>query len=130
MDNGTLQDPRDGRFLGLHEPLTAGVSTGAAGRDRQAGGPAHERTRPIGLFKGVGPRGYRRSDVSIIEDVNDFLTVDEELDASSIEVAVDNGIVTLKGVVRSRYDKKLAGTIADGVRGVKDVMNELRIRNG
>lgn len=75
---------------------------------------------------GKGPKSYRRSDERIREDVNDQLS-EGYLDATNIEVAVAEGIVTLTGTVNSRSDKRRAEDIADEVRGVKNVENRLRV---
>ena len=79
---------------------------------------------------GRGPRGYRRSDARIAEDVNDRLTDDWRLDASDVEVSVAEGEVTLTGTVRTRQDKRLAEDLADDVSGVRNVQNNLRIEPG
>jgi len=49
-----------------------------------------------------GPKGYKRSDDRIREDVNDRLSMQDELDPSEIEVSVSNGEVTLTGKVETR----------------------------
>jgi osmotically-inducible protein OsmY len=80
-----------------------------------------------GEHRGRGPKGYRRSDERIREDVSDRLTDDSWLDAQSIEVAVKDGDVTLTGMVRSREDKKRAEALAESVSGVDNVQNSLRL---
>jgi osmotically-inducible protein OsmY len=80
-----------------------------------------------GAFAGRGPRGYRRSDERIREDVNELLTDDWRVDASDIEVSVDNGVVTLAGRVYSRKEKRRAEDIAESAPGVTDVNNQLRV---
>jgi osmotically-inducible protein OsmY len=74
-----------------------------------------------------GPKGYKRTDERIREDVNDRLAQQDEFDPSEIEVRVENGDVTLTGSVRSRHEKFRAEEIADEVSGVNDVHNQLRI---
>jgi len=44
-----------------------------------------------------------------------------------IHIIVDNGKVTLEGVVASQQDKDLAGVRANGVNGVFSVTNNLRV---
>lgn len=78
--------------------------------------------------RGVGPAGYSRSDERIKEDVSDALTDHEDVDAKEIEVNVKNGEVTLSGSVDARYMKRLAEDIAERVRGVRDVRNEIRVK--
>ncbi len=85
--------------------------------ERQSG--AHHRGR--------GPRGYRRTDERIREDINDRLTEHPYIDASDIEVLVTSGEVTLAGAVESRQAKRLAEDIAESVSGVTHVENRLRI---
>lgn len=79
-----------------------------------------------GTFRGRGPKGYRRSDERIREDINDRLTDHAHLDASDIEVSVKEGEVTLSGKVFDRSDKRLAEDVAESVTGVKNVQNNLR----
>ncbi len=80
-----------------------------------------------GPYTGLGPRGYVRSDEDIQEEVCSRLAANGQLDASDVEVQVNNHEVTLKGNVNNRSDKRLAEDIADTVFGVDDIHNELRI---
>lgn len=77
--------------------------------------------------RGRGPKGYRRSDERIREDVSDRLTDDHWLDASAIEVAVVSAEVVLTGTVKNRDDKRRAENLAEAVSGVDNVQNNLRI---
>jgi hypothetical protein len=74
-----------------------------------------------------GTKGYKRSDDRIREDVNDRLSLQEQLDPSEIEVSVSNSEVTLTGSVGTRREKFLAEEIADDVSGVAEVNNQLRV---
>lgn len=78
-------------------------------------------------WRGKGPKGYRRSDERIREDVNDRLS-EGYLDASDVEVTVSNAEVTLTGTVNSRRDKRRAEDIAESVSGVSNVENRLRVK--
>jgi len=89
---------------------------------------AERRRRQDQQHRGKGPRGYTRSDERIKEDVNDRLTDDWAVDASSIEVDVENSEVTLTGEVSSRDEKRRAEDVAEGVSGVRHVQNNLRIK--
>ncbi len=80
-----------------------------------------------GPHKGHGPKGYRRSDQRIRDEIIELLTENEWLDAGNIEVQVNSGEATLTGAVDSRRSKRLAEAIADSVAGVEDVHNELKI---
>lgn len=78
-------------------------------------------------YRGMGPKGYARSDERIEEEVCEALTQDNEVDASNIEVEVEEGIVTLSGTVSDRRTKKLAENCVEDISGVKDVRNNLTI---
>ena len=84
--------------------------------------------RESGQHRGRGPKGYQRSDARILEDVNDRLTEDPHLDASEIDVRVENREVTLSGTVNSRFEKRHAEDITESVSGVTHVQNNLRIQ--
>ncbi|HEV8495313.1 MAG TPA: BON domain-containing protein [Gemmatimonadaceae bacterium] len=83
-----------------------------------------------GRFFGVGPKGYRRSDERIREDVSDRLMSHPDVDASEIEVHVANGVVTLEGVIENRHQKRIAEFLAEDVLGVSDVENHVKVRHG
>lgn len=81
-----------------------------------------------GEHTGKGPKGYRRSDERITEEINEKLTQHAQIDASEIEVQVSNGEVTLTGTVDGRQAKRLAEDVADEVSGVQEVNNQLRVK--
>ena len=84
-------------------------------------------TTTEGPYVGRGPKGYVRSTDRIKEEVCERLTQHGYLDASGIEVTVENGEVTLTGTVDSREAKRLAEDIIDSISGVRDIHNRLRI---
>jgi hypothetical protein len=79
-------------------------------------------------FRGRGPKGYRRSDENIREDVSEALYRSSEVDASEIEVEVKAGQVTLKGFTQDRAQKKAAERAVENLSGVEDVRNEIRVK--
>lgn len=85
-----------------------------------------DKTRE-GDYRGRGPRGYKRSDERIKEDVNDRLSDDPYIDASDVDVAVTSCEVTLTGTVADRNAKRRAEDIAERVSGVTNVENRLRV---
>lgn len=86
-----------------------------------------DRGRATGWFVGRGPKGYQRSDARINEDVCDRLCDSGEIDATDIEVRVDNGEVTLSGSVSDRSQKRRAEDLIEQVSGVREVHNNLRV---
>jgi hypothetical protein len=81
-----------------------------------------------GPYEGFGPRGYRRSDERIKEDICERLTSHGGIDARGITLHVENGEVTLKGVANNRQAKHMAEDVVYSVVGVAEVHNELRLR--
>lgn len=77
---------------------------------------------------GNAPKGYTRSDERIREDVCDRLSDRWDVDSREIEVAVENGEVTLRGSVPERSMKFRAESICDSVSGVNEVHNQLRVQ--
>ncbi len=80
-----------------------------------------------GPFRGVGPKGYQRSDSRVLEDVCEALFFDGDVDACEIEVRVKDGEVSLAGTVSDRRQKRRAEDVVERVAGVKDVHNALRV---
>jgi len=50
------------------------------------------------------------------------------IDASDVEVSVQNGEVTLRGHVDHREAKRIAEDIAESVFGVKEVNNQIKVK--
>lgn len=85
-----------------------------------------ELDRINGPHSGKGPKGYTRSDEKIKEDIEEKLYNDSFIDATDIEVTVQEGEVTLSGTVDNKQTKRRAEDCADRVSGVKDVSNHLK----
>jgi osmotically-inducible protein OsmY len=81
-----------------------------------------------GPHTGRGPRGYERSDEKISEDVSDELWRHGAIDASELDVAVENGEVTLSGTVPERRMKRLTARVVETIPGVREVFNQIRVR--
>jgi hypothetical protein len=92
------------------------------------GTPAANRGYPqLGRFAGRGPKGYQRSDERLQEELCERLTADPEIDASELTVSVREGEVTLEGSVADRHMKRDAEDCAEGISGVRQVHNRLRV---
>ena len=115
-----------------HRSMRGWESMRHAAADRAPGDTGHgwhDHHQPVpGPFAGVGPRGYKRADDRICEELHDRLTAHGFVDATDIKCLVQNGEVTLNGVVHSRHRKRAAEDVADGIAGVRDVHNNLRIQ--
>jgi len=102
------------------EPLYRGVNPAE-------GEPGSWQERRAGEFRGRGPRGYRRSDERIRDDVCQRLTDDPHVDATDVDVTVKDREVQLSGTVQTRSEKRRAEDIIEHVAGVRDVINGLRV---
>ncbi|SEF63142.1 Osmotically-inducible protein OsmY, contains BON domain [Caloramator fervidus] len=71
---------------------------------------------------------YKTDDVTINNRIQTEL-VNNNLDKNDIRVNVENGSVTLNGFVNSLKDVEIAQEIAEGIEGVRNVKNFLKIRN-
>ncbi|WP_437605511.1 BON domain-containing protein [Sorangium sp. So ce834] len=81
----------------------------------------------VGGSRGRPPKGYKRSDERIREDICDHISDHPDLDASDVEVKVQNGEVVLTGTVRERRFKHQLEMLAERISGVTDVRNEIRL---
>src|SRR5215831_4319646 len=82
-----------------------------------------------GPHVGRGPKKYRRPDERIREDVIENLTRHSMIDATHIEVTVNNGEVTLTGTVPTKAMKHWIEDEAEIVWGVVDVHNKLSVKD-
>lgn len=124
------------RYRDVGRGIDAGYRGGGALGGSYAGGmrvpgPHRGQSGPMAQpaprsFRGVGPKNYRRSDDAIREDLCELLMDDPDVDATEIDVRVSDGVVTLDGTVRERGMKHLAERLAESVRGVRDVQNNLQ----
>lgn len=84
------------------------------------------RSRHAHSLRRTAPKGYLRSDSSIYEDVCALLE-DADVDPSDVTVSVDDREVMLSGTVDDRWSKRYVEDLAYSVRGVSDVINNLRV---
>ena len=73
------------------------------------------------------PKSYTRSDDRIREDLYERVMHHDHLDASEVNITVQQGKVTLEGSVPERHMKHDIENIADGCPGVTDIDNHLRV---
>lgn len=120
---------REGSQVGQHWRDHASRSSFGDPNGSYGGGhrEVHGEDRQSGQFRGKGPKGYRRSDERIREDLCDRLTSDPRIDGENITVNVSEGVVTLEGTVPSRQMKRAAEDLAEEIMGVGDVTNTLRV---
>lgn len=78
-------------------------------------------------FSGIGPRGYKRSDNSIEEEVCEILVHEHRLDIENVYISVEDGVVRLSGSVMSREQKFIIEDIVEQVSGVAEVQNRLQV---
>jgi hypothetical protein len=97
-------------------------------RGASQGFGAYGQGRPQGRFTGRGPKGWQRSDESVLERVNETLEQHPDIDASEIEVTIARGEIVLRGTVDDRRMKRLAEDAIENLPGVKDVRNEIRVQ--
>lgn len=97
----------------------------AKGNTERGNGELWARPGPM---TGRGPEGYQRSDERIKDEICERLTHHGQLDAGKIKVNVQAGEVTLEGNVDSRSAKRMAEDTIESVSGVRDVHNQLRVR--
>ena len=68
------------------------------------------------------------SDAMVTMSVKMALVFQPGVKAQEIDVDTDHGTVTLNGRVRTETERQLAEEVAEGVSGVKLVVNEIQLR--
>lgn len=80
-------------------------------------------------FRGRGPKNYQRSDERIMEDFCDQLTDNDFIDASNINVDIQDGNLALSGSVEDKWMKYAAEDIAEYTHGVRSIQNDINVRH-
>jgi len=80
-------------------------------------------------YRGIGPKGYERSDERIKELVCECLSEDHTIDASNIHVEVKDKEIKLTGNVKDRRQKYAAEELIERKVSGAPVQNELRVKN-
>jgi hyperosmotically inducible protein len=71
--------------------------------------------------------GEYASDATVTTKVKAAIVADKQLSALDIAVETNNGVATLTGSVGSSAEADHAATVARGVEGVKQVMNNIKV---
>lgn len=69
----------------------------------------------------------QKKDDEIYDSVKRRLAGDPEVKGGALEVIVTDGVVTVKGIVRTDKAKSKAERVAGKVKGVTKVVNELKV---
>jgi len=76
----------------------------------------------------VNPSSYPEpGDPEIKSRVKNVLDWNPTIDTSRMEISAHNGVVTLRGLVDTYWQKTRAWEVASNVSGVRDVFNELEV---
>ena len=80
-------------------------------------------------MEGITAPSIETSDVKITKDVRQALMDDRSLssDAKNVEIATDDGVVTLRGPVPNERERKLVADKASRVAGVLRVDNQTEV---
>ena len=81
-----------------------------------------------GPYSGLGPKGYNDAGDPTGQEVASRLTQHGQVDASNIEITIDNGEVLLEGTVDSEETKRLAQEALESIVSVGSVQNLLQVQ--
>lgn len=119
-DAGVANTGNDPAVVARNDPPSAG--TPPQSDASVAMGNAADATRSA-----VDAAGDKVADASITTMVNAELAKDAQLSALQIDVDTVDGRVALKGEAPTATAKERATTLAQGVKGVKSVENQLQV---
>lgn len=77
---------------------------------------------------GRAPKGFKRSDERIKEEICEMIMRDESIDASDVEIEVSSGEVTLTGTVPERKMKHAVEDLIEATLGVSDIHNQIKVK--
>jgi len=80
-----------------------------------------------GVIDRIAVTPVRRSDADVRKDIQAALRQDPATESYQVAVSVQNGVATLTGSVGSYTEKQLVARIAKGIKGTKDVRNDVAI---
>ena len=89
--------------------------------------PDEDKTVAERTKNGLNKLGEKITDAWITTKVKWFFVGDDALEGSNINADTSNGVVTLKGTVKTDAGKKRAVALAQGVDGVKKVVDQMTI---
>jgi hypothetical protein len=116
-------------FGGRVSGSTAEIGRAVRGRGERVASALEDQDEraaaTLGFRRGRSQR-YRRPDERILDDVWHRISL-AAVDPQDVEVEVNGGVVTLSGRISTRFEKRLLEDIADGVFGVQEVHNHLRL---
>jgi len=128
------------RIITMSAIAALAATMGLAGCDRNSRDTARNTTddtvaqvdqkaRQIGneMKSGAQRMGDKMDDAAITASVKTEIAKDSDLSALRINVDTDNGRVALKGTAPSTAAKAHASTLAQGVKGVTGVDNQLTV---
>lgn len=75
-----------------------------------------------------GPKGYQRSDERLREEICERLMNRWDIDSSDVTVNVQEGRVTVEGVVPERRMRHAIEDLVDDCHGVQDIENHIRVQ--
>lgn len=80
-------------------------------------------------YYGKGPKGWKLGDEKLREKVCECLLQSHEVDASEMDVKVEESCVYLTGFISSKGMQRVAEDLIYSIPGVEDVFTQLKIKN-
>jgi len=116
------------RLRGIERPRDVIVPSGEAVRDasaaaRQAGAAARDKTA-----QATDAAVRAIEDGRLTTKIKAKMALDDSVKANGLNVDTKDGVVTLKGEVRSEAERQRAVALARETAGVSQVIDQLRIR--
>lgn len=89
---------------------------------------APEPERQPTSCRGYGSKFYQRPDERIVEEAYFRLEEHPDIDATDVEVLVQNGCVVLRGLVEDPCERRLVVAMLEDIWGVQELRDELVVR--
>ena len=80
------------------------------------------------LVWGAGAAADKPTDAAIDDNVRIKLAADSEVNGGALKVEVKDGVVTITGLLETQRQKDKASKIAKRVKGVRQVVNNITLK--
>ena len=109
-------------IIGLIAGPALGVNAEKAQKDNDV-----KATNQTESKKPISKESEKSNDLWLKSKLITTYTLNEHLNPFEIDVTVEDGVVTLSGIVESNIEKELAEEIARGVEGVRELENKISV---
>ena len=134
VESALTHDPRvDASQVHVHVKSGVVILGGTVDRLRSKQAAEEDARNTLGVWDVENAilvrRVDRRSSAAVEQSLGAALARDRYLSEYDLMIAVEEDQATLRGTVRSQFDKRRAESVASSIRGISEVQNDLMVKS-